>query len=146
MLDLDTHSASCTAQQRQSAHAVGSDQRAVPFDIGRAGRVAPDAVMDTVASGEALSTHTDAPAASDSIDFADGDDPSVKAHWALLVAGSAGWGNYRHQADVYHAYQILRNGGYQQDHIVVMAYDDIANNPENPMPGKVFNRPGGATS
>jgi glycosylphosphatidylinositol transamidase (GPIT) subunit GPI8 len=25
---------------------------------------------------------------------------------------------------------------------VVMAYDDIANNPENPMPGKVFNRPG----
>lgn len=22
--------------------------------------------------------------------------------WALLIAGSAGWGNYRHQADVLH--------------------------------------------
>lgn len=39
-------------------------------------------------------------------DFTDGDDPSVKAHWAVLVAGSNGWGNYRHQADVYHAYQV----------------------------------------
>jgi len=28
-------------------------------------------------------------------DFIDGDDPEVMAHWALLVAGSAGWGNYR---------------------------------------------------
>ena len=26
--------------------------------------------------------------------------------WALLVAGSAGWDNYRHQADVCHAYQV----------------------------------------
>jgi legumain len=43
---------------------------------------------------------------------------------------------------VFHAYQVLISGGYRRDHIVVMAYDDIANNPENPMPGKVFNRPG----
>lgn len=28
-------------------------------------------------------------------DFIDGDDPDVMAHWALLIAGSAGWGNYR---------------------------------------------------
>lgn len=39
-------------------------------------------------------------------DFVDGDDPDVLSHWALLVAGSAGWGNYRHQADVYHAHQV----------------------------------------
>jgi len=31
-------------------------------------------------------------------DFADGDDPSVRRHWALVVAGSSGWANYRHQA------------------------------------------------
>lgn len=48
----------------------------------------------------------------------------------------------RHQSDVFHAYQVLVAGGYRPDHIVVMAYDDIANNPENPMPGKVFNKPG----
>ena len=26
--------------------------------------------------------------------------------WAVLVAGSRGWDNYRHQADVCHAYQV----------------------------------------
>ena len=26
--------------------------------------------------------------------------------WALLAAGSSGWDNYRHQADVCHAYQV----------------------------------------
>ncbi|KAF8065562.1 Vacuolar-processing enzyme [Scenedesmus sp. PABB004] len=76
-------------------------------------------------------------------DFRDGDDPGVRAHWALLVAGSSGWGNYRHQADVYHAYQVLVSGGYKREHIVVMAADDIAAHPENPAPGKVFNAPGG---
>lgn len=29
--------------------------------------------------------------------------------WALLIAGSAGWGNYRHQADVLHVRpQLIR--------------------------------------
>ena len=26
-------------------------------------------------------------------------------HWAVIVAGSSGYGNYRHQADACHAYQ-----------------------------------------
>jgi len=39
-------------------------------------------------------------------DFPDADDPlNVTSHWALLIAGSSGWGNYRHQADICHAYQ-----------------------------------------
>ena len=32
-------------------------------------------------------------------------------HWAVLVAGSSGYGNYRHQADVCHAYQIVKKAG-----------------------------------
>jgi legumain len=63
--------------------------------------------------------------------------------WALLIAGSAGWGNYRHQADVCHAYQILKRGGLDDDHIVVMMADDLAGNFMNPHPGQVFNQPGG---
>ena len=51
------------------------------------------------------------------------------ANWALLVAGSNGWYNYRHQADVCHAYQILHNHGIPDSNIVVMMYDDIAQNP-----------------
>jgi hypothetical protein len=75
-------------------------------------------------------------------DFQDGDDPSVRAHWALLVAGSSGWGNYRHQADVLHAYHVLRAGGLLPERMIVMAYDDIAGHEMNPTRGKVYNRPG----
>lgn len=35
--------------------------------------------------------------AEDGADFADADDAGIRFHWALLIAGSAGWGNYRHQ-------------------------------------------------
>lgn len=76
-------------------------------------------------------------------DFPDGDDALVRTHWAVVIAGSSGWGNYRHQADVCHAYQVLRRGGLTDAHIVVMMYDDIAGNSENPHPGEIYNKPGG---
>jgi legumain len=63
--------------------------------------------------------------------------------WALLIAGSAGWGNYRHQADVSHAYKVLSRGGVPDSNIVVMVYNDIADNPENPRPGTLINHPSG---
>lgn len=65
------------------------------------------------------------------------------AHWAVLVSGSNSWENYRHQADVLHAYQILREYGFPQSHIITMIYDDIANNPSNPFKGQIFNYNGG---
>merc|ERR1712226_700302 len=64
--------------------------------------------------------------------------------WVLLVAGSNGWFNYRHQADVCHAYQIVHAHGVPDDHIIVMMYDDIAYNKENPTPGKIINQPNGS--
>uniref|UniRef100_T1K519 legumain n=1 Tax=Tetranychus urticae TaxID=32264 RepID=T1K519_TETUR len=63
---------------------------------------------------------------------------------AVLVAGSNEYYNYRHQADVCHAYQVLRNHGVPAENIIVMMYDDIANDPENPYPGKIFNAPNGS--
>ena len=63
--------------------------------------------------------------------------------WVFLVAGSNGWYNYRHQADVCHAYQIVHDHGVPDDHIIVMMYDDIAYNIENPTPGKIINHPNG---
>uniref|UniRef100_T1KP71 legumain n=1 Tax=Tetranychus urticae TaxID=32264 RepID=T1KP71_TETUR len=63
--------------------------------------------------------------------------------YAVLVAGSNEYYNYRHQADVCHAYQVLRNHGVPAENIIVMMYDDIANNTENPYPGKIFNAPNG---
>ncbi|XP_076056955.1 legumain-like [Oratosquilla oratoria] len=63
--------------------------------------------------------------------------------WAVLVAGSSSWFNYRHQADVCHAYQILHKHGIPDENIIVMMADDIAHNSENPHPGVIINRPNG---
>jgi legumain len=61
--------------------------------------------------------------------------------WAVLVAGSNTYGNYRHQSDICHAYQIVAKGGIPAERIIVMQFDDIANNRQNPYPGKIFNKP-----
>ena len=36
-------------------------------------------------------------------------------HWAVIVAGSNGFYNYRHQADACHAYQVIKNSGVPVD-------------------------------
>jgi len=64
-------------------------------------------------------------------------------HWALLVAGSNGYWNYRHQADVCHAYQILHQLGIPDSNIITMMYDDIASSEENPFKGNLVNVPNG---
>jgi hypothetical protein len=63
------------------------------------------------------------------------------AHWAVIVAGSNGYSNYRRQADACHAYQVMKNKGIPESNIITMMYDDIAHNSENPFPGKIFNAP-----
>ena len=63
------------------------------------------------------------------------------AEYAVLVAGSNGFYNYRHQADVCHSYQVVRSKGIPAENIIVMAYDDIAGSGSNPFPGKLYNKP-----
>lgn len=48
------------------------------------------------------------------------------------------------QADVCHAYQILKKGGLKDENIIVFMYDDIAYNEENPRPGVIINSPHGS--
>ncbi|PWA38257.1 peptidase C13, legumain [Artemisia annua] len=64
--------------------------------------------------------------------------------WAVLVAGSNTYDNYRHQADVCHAYQVLKKGGLKDKNIIVFMYDDIAYDPNNPRPGVIINSPKGS--
>ncbi|XP_022148051.1 vacuolar-processing enzyme gamma-isozyme-like isoform X2 [Momordica charantia] len=89
----------------------------------------------------ALLLFSDIIAKRESVDGASTDQPGKR--WAILVAGSSGYENYRHQADVCHAYQILRKGGLPDENIIVFMYDDIAFNPSNPRPGVVINKPDG---
>lgn len=70
--------------------------------------------------------------------------PEHTGNWALLVATSSQWSNYRHQADVLAIYQQLRQAGYTDDHIILIAEDDIALNPSNTEPGVIRVTPGGA--
>lgn len=62
-------------------------------------------------------------------------------NWAILVAGSNGYWNYRHQSDIFHAYDILINHGISADKIITFAYDDIAHDYDNPFDGEIYNHP-----
>jgi len=67
--------------------------------------------------------------------------PATASHWAVIMAGSNTYSNYRHQADACHAYQIAKKNGIPESNIIMLAYDDIAKSPRNPFPGKIFNKP-----
>ena len=54
------------------------------------------------------------------------------------MAGSKGYQNYRHQADVFNIYNILTRRGFPKENIITLAYNDIVNHRRNPYPGKVF--------
>ena len=62
----------------------------------------------------------------------------MSKQWAVLMAGSKGYNNYRHQADVFHIYEILTRRGMPKENIITLAYNDIVNHKRNPYPGRVF--------
>ena len=68
---------------------------------------------------------------------------ALEDRFAVVMATSTGWTNYRHQADALDVYRMLRNAGYDDDHIVLITEDDIADNPGNPHPGVVHVTPDG---
>ena len=63
--------------------------------------------------------------------------PPKTGNWALLVAGSQGWSNYRHQADILSIYQLLKNNGFSDDRIILIMEDDLAYHVKNRAPGKI---------
>ena len=63
--------------------------------------------------------------------------------WVVIVAGSNGYQNYRHQADACHAYHVALSRGVPADHVILMMFDDVANNEGNPFMGKLFNTANG---
>ena len=69
--------------------------------------------------------------------------PTLTGQYAVLVQGSNGWDNYRHEADVLSIYQMLKRNGYDDDHIILVSADDCANAPENTDRGAVRTDPDG---
>ena len=64
--------------------------------------------------------------------------PAVTDHWAVVISPSTTWANYRHQADAFAMYQTLRQHGYEDDHIILIAQDNLANDQRNKFPGQIF--------
>ena len=70
--------------------------------------------------------------------------PALTDQYAVLVQGSNGWENYRHEADVLNINQMLKAGGYDDDHIILVSADECANAAENTDRGAVRTDPDGA--
>lgn len=69
--------------------------------------------------------------------------PARTDQYAVLVQGSDGFINYRHQADVLNIYQALRRGGYPDDHIILITDATMAAQSRNPEPGVIRTAPDG---
>ncbi len=69
--------------------------------------------------------------------------PTLTEQYAVLVQGSNGWSNYRHEADVLSIYQMLKANGYDDDHIILVSADDCAYAAENSDKGAVRTDPSG---
>lgn len=65
--------------------------------------------------------------------------PAMSDQYAVLVQGSNGMDNYRHQADVLSVYQLLRRGGFDDDHIILILDGALANDRYNKEPGIIRN-------
>ena len=52
--------------------------------------------------------------------------PATEERWAVVISPSTKWTNYRHQADALAIYQELRHYGYDDDHIVLIVEDNLA--------------------
>ena len=66
---------------------------------------------------------------------------AADTHWAVIMAGSNTYSNYRHQSDSHHAVKIMMENGIARENIIHLAYDDVANSRSNPFPGQLFNKP-----
>ena len=64
--------------------------------------------------------------------------PAVTDRWAVVISPSTSWANYRHQADAFAMYQTLRRHGYDDDHIVLIVEDNLADDSRNVFPGQIF--------
>jgi len=69
--------------------------------------------------------------------------PEMTDQYAVLIQGSHGWKNYRHEADVLSIYQMLKSNGYTDDHIILITSDDCAYATENTDKGAVRTDPDG---
>lgn len=70
--------------------------------------------------------------------------PKRNGIYAVIIASSSGWENYRHQADALALYRILKQKNIPDEHIILIMEDDLAFHFQNPIPGKIRITPEGS--
>jgi glycosylphosphatidylinositol transamidase (GPIT) subunit GPI8 len=65
--------------------------------------------------------------------------PQHTNNWAVLVATSKFWFNYRHNANILSIYHTMKSLGVPDSQILVMLGDEMACNPRNSVPATIFN-------
>ena len=65
--------------------------------------------------------------------------PEHTNNWAVLVATSKFWFNYRHNANILSIYHTMKSLGVPDSQILVMLGDEMACNPRNAVPATIFN-------
>lgn len=60
------------------------------------------------------------------------------ADWAVIVSGSTGYWNYRHQAAAASAYQYFISHGVPKKNIIVFMSTSVAQDEKNPFKGKLY--------
>jgi len=60
-------------------------------------------------------------------------------NWAVLVSTSKFWFNYRHAANALSFYHAIKDFGIPDANIVLMLADDVACNPRNRFPARIYN-------
>jgi len=109
------------------------------------GNVIPFATVSTSGSSKGVSTDalwkwqaTVNPLDPDAGADVGNDLPAIGERWAVVISPSTTWDNYRHQADAFAVYQLLRHHGYDDDHIVLIVEDNLADDSRNPLPGHIY--------
>ncbi|MBR2104714.1 MAG: hypothetical protein IKQ30_03855 [Bacteroidales bacterium] len=65
--------------------------------------------------------------------------PAVTDNWAIVISPSTTWANYRHQADAFAMYQLLKEHGYDDEHIILIVEDNLAfDEKNNKYRGQIF--------
>lgn len=62
-------------------------------------------------------------------------------NYALLIVGTKGYENYRHQAEICRLSHILTEKGIKSTQLIIFSYNDVINADENPFKGELYSDP-----
>lgn len=136
--EVETNQKSWEVRSDQDWCVVTPDYAGGSFSVELGGAPAPAHAAVTVQAGAAAPVTIDFAGLQDFDKNSQRSYPPREEAYALIIAASSGWENYRHQAGAYLMYRMLKSNGLDDDHILLVSEDDIARHSMNPTPGRIL--------